>query len=160
MLEGTRPRPVLKVVMSTPTPSPPAPVPPQVTPARTSGAGYSYDPYDSPEERAEGCFVASIANILLGSFGLQDPGGFCSTYREWHVFNAGIWSGLKAKQFADIPDCPPLWEDEIQYYRGGAILSNVAKIYGFSASAALVGVFGWMNRTGILNTVTKIIPGA
>jgi hypothetical protein len=108
------------------------------------------DPYDSPEERAEGCFVGKIVTLLLASFGLKDQDGFCSTYREWHIFWAGIWAGARAAQFADIPECPEYWIDEMQYYRGGAILANVAKIYGTSALATIAGIWVWANQSGLL----------
>lgn len=117
------------------------------------------DPYDTPEERAEGCFVGKIANMVLKAFGLSDPEGFCSTYREWHIFLAGIWAGLKAAQFADIPECPPMWEDEQQYYKGGAIASNVAKIYGTAGGASLIGALSgiwlWLNSSGVLDALRK-----
>lgn len=115
------------------------------------------DPYDTPEERAEGCFVGHIANIFLKAFGLADPEGFCSTYREWHIFLAGLWAGFKAAQFADIPDCPAMWYDEQQYYAGGAILANVWKIYGTAASATLAGVWLWLNSSGMLDALLKTI---
>jgi hypothetical protein len=108
------------------------------------------DIYDSPGERAEGCFVGTIVAMILALFGLKDFNGFCSTYREWHIFLAGIWAGLRAAQFADIPECPDYWMDEMQYYRGGAILANVSKIYGTSAAATVAGIYLWANSSGIL----------
>jgi hypothetical protein len=108
----------------------------------------SKDPYDTPGERAEGFFVGKIIGKFTG-----ETDGFCSTYREWHILLAGIWAGMKAAQFADIPECPEYWADEAQYYHGGALVSNVAKIYGTSAGATLAGVFLWLNSSGLLKLV-------
>ena len=108
-----------------------------------TGPGFTEDPYK--DEHAE-CddFISKIFEPYTGK------GGLFSTWRERHIAISGIWAGLKAAQFADIPDCPPLWSDEIQYYRGAAMISNVIKIYGTSAGATLVGVIGGLKATGIL----------
>ena len=124
-----------------------------------SGAGSMVDPYDSPEERAEGCFVGAIASGILAKFGLIDVNGFCSTFREWHIFQAGIWAGFRAGQLADIPECPEYWQDEAQYYHGGAMLANVAKIYGTSGLATLGGVALWANQSEILPLIKALIAG-
>lgn len=121
--------------------------------ATGSGAGSVVDPYDSPGEREEGCFVGVFVSGILAKFGLIDVDGFCSTYREWHIFLAGIWAGVKAPQLADIPDCPEYWQDEMQYYTGGAIVSNVAKIYGTAGLAALTGAGLAINYAEVLQIV-------
>jgi hypothetical protein len=99
-----------------------------------TGPGYTEDPYNTSGERAEGFFVGTLFGKVLGWLGkrigiptLDDPSGFMSTYREWHISLAGVWAGLRAGTFADIPECPPLWQDEIQYYRGFAAFANVVK---------------------------------
>jgi hypothetical protein len=125
----------------------------------SSGAGSVIDPYDSPAERAEGCFVGTIVSGILAKFGLIDVNGFCSTYREWHIFQAGIWAGFRAGQLADIPECPEYWQDEAQYYHGGAMLANVAKIYGTSGLATLGGVVLWANQSEILPLIKALIAG-
>lgn len=110
--------------------------------------GYNYDPYDSPEERAE-CndIISKALDRVTG------PGGLLSTYRERHISIAGVWAGVRAAQFADIPDCPPLWMDEVQYYRGMALISNVIKIYGTSAMATLVGGAIALQQAGVLKLI-------
>ena len=133
-----------------------------VVSATSCGAGSvvdDKDPYDSPGERAEGCFIGAIASGLLRKFGLIDVNGFCSTYREWHILQAGIWAGFRAGQLADIPECPEYWQDEAQYYHGGAMLANVAKIYGTSGLATLGGVVLWANQSEILPLIKALIAG-
>lgn len=105
--------------------------------------GYNYDPYK--EEGGE-CsdFISMILNKYTGA------GGLFSTWRERHIAIAGVWAGLRAPQFADIPECPPLWMDEVQYYRGAALISNVAKIYGTSAVATLIGGAVALKQLGLL----------
>lgn len=88
----------------------------------TGRPGYDYDPYDSPGERAEGMFIGRILGKFTG-----DPDGFCSTYREWHILLAGVSAGLKAGTLSQVPDCPPLWMDEMQYFNTPAMLANVLK---------------------------------
>lgn len=121
---------------------PPRPVI-EVMPAGT-GPGYTTDPYNTPEEHAE-------CDDAISKFTAQwtGPGGLLSTWRERHIAINGIWAGLRAPQFADIPDCPPLWVDEVQYYRGAALISNVAKIYGTSALATLAGGYVALKAAGV-----------
>lgn len=109
--------------------------------------GYDYDPYDAPGEKAEGFFVGVLFGKVLGFIGrkigietLDDPSGFLSTYREWHISLAGAWAGLRAGTFADIPDCPPMWIDEIQYYRGFAAFFNVLKCQWPTVAVVLAGL--------------------
>lgn len=121
-----------------------------------TGPGYSFDPYK--DETAETFIVWKIIMWLASKFfGIKlDEGGFCSTYREWHILWEGAWAGIKAPQLADIPECPPLWASEegyeAQYYKGAAIVCNVAKCYGTASAATLVAVFAWANSSGILKS--------
>ena len=86
-------------------------------------AGYDFDPYDSEAERAENSFLpAALLSKLTG-----DPAGFCSTSREWHILLAAIPAGLKAGTLENIPECPPLWQDEAQYFTTPAMVANVLK---------------------------------
>ena len=117
--------------------------------------GHDYDPYDTPGERAEGFFVGILFGKALGFIGrklgiatLDDPSGFMSTYREWHISLAGAWAGLRAGTFADIPECPPLWQDEIQYYRGFAAAFNVLKCQWPTVAAVIMG-YGGLKVAGI-----------
>ena len=106
--------------------------------------GYDFDPYDSPAEHAEGFFIGKIIGKITG-----EADGFCSTYREWHIFVAGISAGFRAPQIGAIPSCPPLWAEEAQYYDAAAMVTNVAKIYGSSAIATLGGVVLWAKMNNI-----------
>ena len=108
-----------------------------------TGPGYTTDPYKDEGGECDDAISRFFARWT-------GPGGLLSTWRERHIAIAGVWAGLRAAQFADIPDCPPLWYDEIQYYRGAALISNVAKIYGTSAVATLTGAFVALKTTGIL----------
>jgi hypothetical protein len=103
------------------TPSPQYSPPATVT-AATGRPGYDYDPYDTPGERAEGMFIGKWIGKITGN-----PDGFCSTHREWHILLAGISAGLKAGTLSQVPDCPPLWMDEMQYFNDPAMIANVVK---------------------------------
>jgi hypothetical protein len=105
--------------------------------------GYNYDPYKGEEGECDD-FISKFFNRYTGA------GGLLSTWRERHIAIAGVWAGLRAAQFADIPECPPMWMDEVQYYRGAALISNVAKIYGTSAVATLTGAFVALKTTGMI----------
>ena len=82
--------------------------------------GYNFDPYKYENGEVED-------GISLFFVKWTGPGGLFSTWRERHIAIAGAWAGLRAGTFADIPECPPLWMDEIQYYRGAAMVFNVIK---------------------------------
>lgn len=105
--------------------------------------GYNYDPYKDEGGECDD-FISKFFNKYTGA------GGLLSTWRERHIVIAGIWAGLRAPQFADIPECPPLWMDEVQYYRGAALISNVLKIYGTSAAATLIGTFVTLKQIGVI----------
>ena len=113
--------------------------------ARTSGeSGVDYDPYDSPGERAEGMFIGQLVNRFI-----SDPDGFCSTYREWHIMIRGMYAGFRAPTLGAVPPCPPLWQDEAQYFEGAAMVTNVIKCQ-WPAVVAGIGAIGLGTYTGII----------
>lgn len=87
----------------------------------TSNDG-DYDPFDSPEERAE-----------LGSSPLPFTGkeGVWSTWRERHISLAGFLDGLTRPIWRGLPDCPEKWKDEPQYYRTGSIFGAGIQVCGW-----------------------------
>jgi hypothetical protein len=109
--------------------------PPVTVTATTGRPGYDYDPYDSPGERAEGMFIGKLIGKFTG-----EADGFCSTYREWHIFLAGISAGFKAATLGQVPDCPPLWQDEAQYFNTPAMVANVVKCQWPTAALVLAGL--------------------
>jgi hypothetical protein len=111
------------------------PLPPNPKP------GYNYDPYKDEGGECED-FISTFFEKWTGK------GGLFSTWRERHITIQGVWGGLRAAQFADIPETPPMWVDEDQYYKGAAIIANVAKIYGTSAVATLFGAFVALKTAG------------
>jgi hypothetical protein len=113
-----------------------------------TGPGYTEDPYDTPGERAEGFFVGKIANFFLSRMGLSEPDGFCSTSREWHIMLAGITAGLKAGTLSAVPECPPKWTDEKQYWDMPAMIANVLKCQ-WPSVVVLVGGFFTLKQAGI-----------
>lgn len=114
-------------------------------------AGYDFDPYDSPGEHAEGMFVGEIVNRFV-----SDPSGFCSTYREWHIMLRGAYAGFRGKTFGDVPKCPPLWQDEAQYFEGAAMVFNVIKCQWPTVTVA-VGAFITANYTNVIPAALKLI---
>lgn len=121
-----------------------APTPGSFTTRRRPG--YDFDDYDTPGERAEGFFVGVLFGKLLAWIGrllgiatLDDPSGFLSTYREWHIFIQGLYAGFRAKTFGDVPECPPLWSDESQYFEGAAMFANVVKCQWPTMALVLAG---------------------
>jgi len=116
----------------------PASIPPNPNP------GYNYDPYKDEGWECDDLYTKFIMKYT------GTTGGLFSTWRERHIAIAGLWAGLRAAQFADIPECPPLWMDELQYYRGMALISNVIKIYGTSAAATLAGVLIALKQMGVI----------
>ena len=119
----------------------------------TGIAGYDFDPYDSPGEKAEGMFVGTIIGKFTG-----EADGFCSTYREWHIFWQGAYAGFRAKTLGDVPTVPPLWQDEGQYYEGAAMLFNVVKCQWPTVVAA-IGAIGLGSYTGVIppGTITNVL---
>ena len=95
--------------------------------ATTVSAQNPADLYDTPEERAEGCFIGKIVSNILLKFGYIDENGFCSTYREWHIFTRGIHSGFSTSLTDKFKDCPDMWYDEIQYYEAGQEIGYVIR---------------------------------
>ena len=109
----------------------------------TEGVGYTIDPYKDEGGECDD-FISKFFERWTGKAGLF------STWRERHIAIQGVWAGLRAAQFADIPDTPPLWRDEDQYYKGAAIISNVAKIYGTSAVATASGILIALKGAGAI----------
>jgi len=118
-------------------------------PART-GAGYSFDPYDTPEEHAE------CDDAITKLFAFTGRDGTFSTWRERHIGIAGFKAGLKAAALENVPDCPPLWQDECQYFDGVAMLSNVGKIGCYFIAGtlttliALVAAYFQLKQMGVM----------
>lgn len=112
-------------------------------PIQQTGPGYTVDPYKDEGGECDDAIAKFFARF-------SGPGGMFSTWRERHIAISGVWAGLRAAQFADIPDCPPLWMDEVQYYRGMAMIANVVKIYGFSAAATLFGTLVALVSSGVI----------
>lgn len=112
-------------------------VQPNAAPVAKGEAGYDFDPYDTPGEHAEGFFVGKLVNRFV-----SDPDGFCSTYREWHIMWRGAYAGFRGATLGDVPKCPPLWQDEAQYFESAAMVANVIKcqwptvVAGIAAIAA------------------------
>jgi hypothetical protein len=124
------------------TPSPQYSPPATVT-AATGRPGYDYDPHDSPGERAEGFFVGKLIGKFTG-----ETDGFCSTSREWHIFLAGISAGLRAGTLEQVPECPPLWQDEMQYFNTPAMVANVVKCQ-WPGIVTVLGGIAALNVAGI-----------
>ena len=132
-------------IQTDPVAASPATSQPQPAEGKLWRPGYEYDPYNSPGERAEGMFIG----VLVGKF-TGETDGFCSTYREWHIFVQGLYAGFRAPQLGAVPECPPLWEDESQYFEGAAMIANVGKIYGTSTLATLAGAVVALKGSGIV----------
>jgi hypothetical protein len=103
-----------------------------------TGPGYTEDPYDSPEERAEGFFVGSVVGLIP----ILKDSSFCSTAREWHILLAAVNKGFKVKTLENIPDCPPKWTDEKQYWDSPAMIANVLKCQWPGVVAVIGGLVG------------------
>lgn len=104
--------------------------------AKAAGVmGVDYDPYDAADERAEGFFLGKIFAKVTG-----ETDGFISTYREWHVMVQGAYAGFRAATLGAVPTCPPLWQDEAQYYEGAAMVTNVIKCQWPTIAIALGGL--------------------
>jgi hypothetical protein len=119
-------------------------VQPSATPVGKGEAGYDYDPYDTPGEKAEGFFVGKLVNRFV-----SDPDGFCSTYREWHILWRGAYAGFRGATLGDVPKCPPLWQDEAQYFESAAMVANVVKCQ-WPAVVVGLGSIGVGAYTGII----------
>ena len=106
--------------------------------------GYDFDPFDSPGEKVEGFFIGTIIGKFTG-----EGDGFLSTYREWHIFIQGMYAGFRAPTLGAVPECPPLWQDEAQYFEGAAMVTNVIKCQWPTVVAA-IGAIGLGSYTGII----------
>lgn len=102
-----------------------------------TGPGYTTDPYNAPEERAE-C-DDPISKLFAKITG---PGGLFSTWRERHISIMGAAAGWRAGTLSPVPTCPPLWQDECQYYDGCAMLANVLKCQWPTVVAGLTAIIG------------------
>lgn len=97
--------------------------------------GYEFDPYKG--EEATPFFIGTFIARFTG-----EKDGFLSTYREWHIFLAGVSAGFHAPTFANVPQCPPLWTDEMQYFDTPAIVTNVIKCQWPVLAAVIMGKLG------------------
>ena len=111
------------------------------------------DPYDSISERMEGCFVGKLVGKLLGVVGiflriqgLDDPNGFCSTYREWHIFLRGFHSGFATILGGKFDPVPDMWKDEAQYYEMAQELGYIIKTGN-----------AWIPLTGVASSIVTYI---
>jgi len=102
-------------------------------PVQQTGNGYTYDNY-AGEESAP-FFLGTWIGKITGN-----PGGFISNYREWHILLAGCVAGVKAATLSNVPDCPPLWLDEQQYFDTPAMVVNVVKCQWPTVSLAIAGL--------------------
>ena len=107
------------------------------------GPGYTVDPYK--EEGGE-CddFISHIFEPYTGK------GGLFSTWRERHIFLAGVVAGLKAGTLSNIPQCPPLWQDEVQYFDSAATFFNVLKSNWPGFVGGFIGVVGYLKLNNIV----------
>lgn len=111
------------------------------------------DPYDSEEERAEGSmFIGRLVAKLT-----KDPDGFCSTYREWHIFCRGFASGFRTQLTDKFTDCPEMWEEEIHYYQGGQELGYVARNAFIFICAGSAGTTIALNSSSIMAFLSNIL---
>ena len=114
-------------------------------PPTTAGKmGYDFDPFDSPGEKVEGFFIGTMIGKFTG-----ETDGFLSTYREWHIFLQGMYAGFRAPTLGAVPECPPLWQDEAQYFQGPAMVANVIKCQ-WPSLAVGIGAIGLGSYTGII----------
>lgn len=102
--------------------------------------GFEVDPYDTPGERAE----------IFQMHGRVYYDGPFSTWREIHIGIRGFAAGLRAGELSQVPECPPLWTDEGQYWDGCAMIANVAKIKGSAIIATLLGAYAYLKTQGVL----------
>jgi hypothetical protein len=71
----------------------------------TKRAGYDYDPYSAP---------CQLADIHSANIPFHD-------YRQIHVSEVAFYAGFRAKTAADLPVCPPLWQDVQHYWDASAL---------------------------------------
>lgn len=89
--------------------------------------GYETDPYNTPEEHAE--LIQFRGRVLYD--------GLFSTWREIHISIRGFYAGLRTGTFENLPECPPLWQDEGQYYESMAAIAYDLKRGQQSAIVAI-----------------------
>lgn len=103
-------------------------------------AGYTFDPY-----KDEGAECDDIISHLFEP--MTGRGGLFSTWRERHIAIAGASAGFRAGTFSNVPDCPPLWQDEAQYFNGMAMVINVVKCQ-WPTILVVLGLLGAKTVTG------------
>jgi hypothetical protein len=113
-------------------------------PAKT-GAGYTVDPY-----KDEGAECDDLISKLFEP--ISGKGGILSTWRERHIAIAGAVAGYRAGTAENVPDCPPLWVDECQYFNGFAMLVNLTK-------SQWPGIVGLVGGIAALKVSGFTIPG-
>lgn len=101
-----------------------------------AGVGYTVDPYDTPEERAE------CEDAITSLFAFTGKHGTFSTWRERHISILAFKAGLKAGSLEQVPECPPMFLDEQQYWDGVAMGANVGKIVSYSVAATITTILG------------------
>lgn len=109
-------------------------------PVQERRAGYEFDPYDTPAEHAE---ILTIRGRVLYD-------GPFSTFREIHIGIVGTAAGLRAGTFENVPPCPPLWQDEQQYFDGCAMIANVIKSNWPGVLATITGGWLYLKTQGIV----------
>jgi hypothetical protein len=80
------------------------------------------DPYAGPEETAES------EDLITRLFSWTGKAGLFSTWRERHIFARGLYQGVRLGVLDKLPDCPPYWNDEGQYYEGGCEIGYFLRV--------------------------------
>lgn len=112
------------------------------------------DPYDTPEEHAEGMFLGKFIALFT-----KEYDGLFSTYREWHIFVRGFGSGFRTILTDKFDICPDMWKDEAQYYESGQELGYVARnclIFFLSGALTTETV---SNMDNIITVLSKVAGG-
>ena len=105
--------------------------------------GYEFDPYRDESGEVEDGFTFLFVKWT-------GKGGLFSTWRERHIGIAGIVAGLKAGTLENVPDCPPLWADECQYFNGCAMIANVLKCQWPGIIATVTAGIAALKMTGVI----------
>jgi len=100
-----------------------------------TGPGYTTDPYKDEGGECDDPISKLFAKV-------SGPGGLFSTWRERHIAIMGAAAGWRAGTLSPVPTCPPLWQDECQYFDGCAMLANVLKCQWPGVSAFIVALLG------------------
>lgn len=100
------------------------------------GNGYTIDNFAGEQDAP--FFLGTWIGKVTGN-----PGGFISNYREWHILLAAIICGLKTPIMFNVPDCPPLWLDEQQYWDTPCMIANLVRCQ-YPTITVVVG--GWITK--------------